>query len=137
MELDQAMIVAGIGCRRGASAADIEAVIAAALDRAGQPATALGAIATSAAKGDEAGIAAAAAARGVPLRLVGERDLAAAGAHAVTRSARVLALTGVPSVAEAAALAAAGSPNATATLVLARIALGPATCALAEAGGAP
>lgn len=152
------MIVAGIGCRKGASAADIEAVIAAALDRAGLAASALGAIATSAAKSDEAGIAAVAAARGVPLRLVGEHDLAAAGALAVTRSARVLALTGVPSVAEAAALAAAraaaaaceateperpsasagavGPPNA-ARLVLARVALGPATCALAEVGGAP
>jgi cobalt-precorrin 5A hydrolase len=147
MELDQAMIVAGIGCRKGASAADIEAVIAAALDRAGLPATALGAIATTVAKAGEAGIAAAAEVRGVPLRVVDEFALAAASARAVTHSKRVLALTGVPSVAEAAALAAAGragAPAGTANgssggprLVLPRIALGPATCALAETEDAP
>ena len=155
------MIVAGIGCRRGASVADIEAVIAAALARAGLPASALCAIATSATKAGEGGIAAAAAARGVPLRLVEQHDLVEAAAQVVTRSARVQALTGVPSVAEAAALAAAsaavhggsagavGVPEAAqargtantsgraARLVLARVALGPATCALAEAGGAP
>jgi cobalt-precorrin 5A hydrolase len=150
MELDQAMIVAGIGCRKGASAADIQAVIAAALDRAGLAATALGAIATSVAKAGEAGIAAAAEARGVPLRVVDERALLMAAANGVTRSTRVLALTGVPSVAEAAALAAAGTTVATGApartanassggprLVLPRIALGPATCALAETGDAP
>ena len=157
------MIVAGIGCRRGASAADIEAVIAAALARAGLPASALCAIATSATKAGEGGIAAAAAARGVPLRLVEQHDLVEAAAQVVTRSARVQELTGVPSVAEAAALAAAlaavhgagagagavGVPEAAqargtantsgrvARLVLARVAVGPATCALAEAGGAP
>ena len=59
------------------------------------------------------------------------RDLEAASARAETRSARVLALTGVPSIAEAAALAAAGPA---ARLILPRIKLGPATCALAVAG---
>jgi cobalt-precorrin 5A hydrolase len=39
---------------------------------------------------------------------------------------------GVPSVAEAAALAAAGPSS---SLLAARIAAGPATCALAETGG--
>jgi cobalt-precorrin 5A hydrolase len=46
----------------------------------------------------------------------------------------VLALAGVPSVAEAAALA-AGGPRA--RLILPRIAVGPVTCALAESGDAP
>jgi cobalt-precorrin 5A hydrolase len=45
----------------------------------------------------------------------------------------VIALAGVPSVAEAAALAAAGPA---ARLIVARIAVGPATCALADAGAA-
>ena len=45
-----------------------------------------------------------------------------------------MALTGVPSVAEAAALAAGG---AAARLVAPRIVVGPATCALADTGGAP
>jgi cobalt-precorrin 5A hydrolase len=46
----------------------------------------------------------------------------------------VLALAGVPSVAEAAALAAAG-PKA--RLILPRIVVGPATCALASTEEAP
>jgi len=125
------MIVAGIGCRKAATAAEIEAAIAAALARAGLDASALSLIATSAAKAGEGGIAAAAAARGVPLQLVAQLDLEAAGARAATWSGRVFALAGVPSVAEAAALAAGG---ATARLVVPRIVLGAATCALAIRG---
>ena len=45
-----------------------------------------------------------------------------------------MALAGVPSVAEAAALA-AGGPDA--RLIVPRIAVGPATCALAATGAAP
>lgn len=128
------MIVAGIGCRKGASADDIGTVIARALDRAGFPADGLDLIATSAAKGGEPGIAAAAAALGVPLVLVPQSDLEAAGVRTQTRSERVIALAGVPSVAEAAALA-AGGPKA--RLILPRVAVGPATCALVDTGGAP
>jgi cobalt-precorrin 5A hydrolase len=127
----EAVIVAGIGCRRGASAADVAAVINAALARAALKPDALDAIATSAAKGGEPGIAAAAASFGLPLVLVPQADLAAADARTTTRSERVLALTGVASVAEAAALA-AGGPQA--RLLAPRIVLGPATCALARSG---
>lgn len=102
------MIVAGVGCRAGASAREIEAAIAAALDGARVPAGALGLIATSFAKAHEPGIAAAAAGRGVKFVVVPQAELEAAASRAVTRSERVLALTGVPSVSEAAALAAAG-----------------------------
>src|SRR5262249_60433934 len=84
-------------------------------------------IATSAAKGDEPGIAAAASAIGVPLVLIPQGNLEAAGIRAATRSERVIALAGVPSVAEAAALA-AGGPAA--RLIAAPIAVGPAPCAL-------
>ena len=125
------MIVAGVGCRKGALAADIEAAIVAAFVRAGIAATELRLIATSAAKGGESGIAAVASAIGVPLVLIPQGDLAAAGERTVTRSERVIALTGVPSVAEAAALA-AGGPAA--RLIVPRIAVGPATCALADTG---
>jgi cobalt-precorrin 5A hydrolase len=134
MGLDQAMIVAGVGCRAGASAGEIEAAIAAALDRAGLAANALGAIATSYAKRGEAGIAAAAWERGVRFVVVPQAEFEAAGVRAVTRSERVLALTGVPSVSEAAALA-AGGPAA--RLIAPRIAVGPATCALAITGDEP
>jgi cobalamin biosynthesis protein CbiG len=122
------MIVAGIGCRRGTSAPDIEAAIRAALAQAGMAADALTAIATTAAKHDEAGIEAAAANLGVDVVLVAEAELKAVGNRTETKSARVLALAGVPSVAEAAALAAAG-PSA--RLISARLVLGSATCALA------
>src|ERR1700680_3370464 len=97
MDLDQIMIVAGVGCRKGAQAADIAAAIAAAFARAGIAATTLRLIATTAAKGGEPGIAAAASAIGVPLVLIPQDDLAAAGARTATRSERVIALTGVPS----------------------------------------
>ena len=106
------MIVAGVGCRKGASADDIGAVIADALARAGFAPEALDLIAAPELKRDEHGVAAAAAALGVPL----------------VRSERVLALMGIPSVAEAAALAGGGP---TARLIVPRIAIGPATCALA------
>src|SRR5262249_59286599 len=56
----------------------------------------------------ERGVAAAAAALGVPLVLIAKADLKAASARAETRSERVLALMGIPSVAEAAALAGGG-----------------------------
>jgi cobalt-precorrin 5A hydrolase len=132
--MGEAMIVAGVGCRRGTAAVQIEAAIAAALAGAGLGLTAVRLIATSAAKADEPGIAAAASSIGVPLVLVAQDDLVAAGARAVTRSERVLALTGLSSVAEAAALA-AGGPAA--RLIAPRIAVGPATCALADSGGGP
>ena len=125
------MIVAGIGCRKGASAHDIGAVIADALTRAGFAADALDLIAAPEFKRGEHGVAAAAAALGVPLVLIAKADLQAAGARAETHSRRVLALTGVASIAEAAALA-AGGPAA--RLVLPRVVVGPATCALAVAG---
>ncbi len=123
------MIAAGVGCRKGVRAADIEAAIMAAFAQAGVAASELRLIATPAAKGGEPGLVAAASAIGVPLVLIPPGDLAAAGTRAPTRSERVMALAGVPSVAEAAALA-AGGPAA--RLVLPRIAIGPATCALAE-----
>ena len=128
------MIVAGVGCRRGTSAAQIEAAITVALGRAGLGIAADHAVATSAAKAGEPGIAAAAASIGVPLVLVAKDQLAAAGLRAATRSERVLALAGEPSVAEAAALA-AGGPAA--RLVAPRIVVGPATCALADSGRGP
>jgi cobalt-precorrin 5A hydrolase len=133
MGLDKTMIVAGVGCRRGAPAPDIEAAIRAALERAGVAAHALDCIATIGAKATEAGIAAAAANLGVAVVLVPDAELQAAGLRAETRSERVLALTGVPSVAEAAALAAAG-PSA--RLISPRLVMGAATCAVAASEAA-
>jgi cobalt-precorrin 5A hydrolase len=128
------MIVAGVGCRRGSSAAAVTAAIEAALARTGLAMEGLGVIATAATKRGESGITAAASALGIPVVFISQADLESAGSRAVTRSVRVVALMGVPSVAEAAALA-AGGPKA--RLVAARIAVGPATCALAETDAMP
>jgi cobalt-precorrin 5A hydrolase len=123
------MIIAGMGCRKGASQAEVEAAIDDALTQAKRAREALALIATSDGKAGEPGIIAAARARGVPLVRVAPSDLEAAGSRAQSSSPRVKALVGVPSVAEAAALA-AGGPNA--KLILPRISVGPVTCALAE-----
>src|SRR5260221_13343773 len=121
------MIGAGAGGGKGARAAALEGGLVAAFARVGVATTELRFIATSAAKGGEPGIAAAASAIGVPLVLIPQGDLAAAGMRATTRSERVMALAGVPSVAEAAALV-AGGPDA--RLIVPRNAVGPAACAL-------
>jgi cobalt-precorrin 5A hydrolase len=134
MAVGQTMIVAGVGCRKGVLAADIKAAIMAACAEAGVAASQLRLIATSAAKGGEPGVVAAASAFGLPLVVIAPGDLAAAGTRAATRSERVIALVGVTSVAEAAALA-AGGPAA--RLIAPRIAVGPATCALAVSGEVP
>lgn len=130
----EAVIVAGIGCRKGASAAQIEAAIETALERAGRPLARIDLMATAASKSGEDGIAASATARGLRLIFLAQPELETASARGATWSARVLALAGVPSVAEAAALAACG-PKA--RLILPRIVVGPVTCALAESGEAP
>jgi cobalt-precorrin 5A hydrolase len=136
--MGEAMIVAGVGCRRGASAAEIETAIAAALAQAGLASPGIDLLATATFKGDEPGIAAAAAARGVDLILVAQTDLERAGGRAA-HSRRVAGLMGVGSVAEAAALA-VGGPAA--RLVVPRLVIGRVTCALAmaetaAAGAAP
>jgi cobalt-precorrin 5A hydrolase len=133
MGLDQAMIIAGVGCRKGTAAAAIEAAIAAALAGSGIDAKSLGVIATADAKANEPGIADAAAALGVRLVLVPRIELADASARALTNSERVRHHIGVPSVAEAAALAVGGP---TARLIAPRMVVGPATCALATCGEA-
>jgi len=134
MGLGETVIVAGIGCRKGASAAQIDAAIETALERAGRPLARLDLMATSERKREEEGITEAASARGLRLILVAQADLEIAAARGATWSQRVLALAGVPSVAEAAALAAAG-PRA--QLILPRLVVGPVTCALASADDAP
>jgi cobalt-precorrin 5A hydrolase len=132
MGVGETVIVAGIGCRKGATEAQIEAALTAALEQAGRPLAKIDLLATSAQKRAEPGIAAAAKARKLPLKLVAQADLEAASARGTTWSQRVLALAGVPSVAEAAALAAAGPGS---QLILPRITTGPVTCALASDEG--
>jgi cobalt-precorrin 5A hydrolase len=93
-------------------------------------ASALGLIATAQDKADEIGIVDAAAALGAPLVLVSQPALVTAGERVITKSERVQELMGIPSMAEAAALAAGGT---NARLLAPRIVVGPVTCALGEA----
>jgi len=125
------MTVAGIGCRKGATATEINAAIDAALKEAGRSPDVLSLIATSDGKGGEQGLIEAAQERGVQLVLVKPTALEAAGPRTRSFSPRVQEMFGVPSVAEAAALA-AGGPQA--ELLVPRLVLGPVTCAIAGAG---
>jgi cobalt-precorrin 5A hydrolase len=134
MDVDQAMIIAGVGCRKGVQPGEVKAVILSAFERAGIAISELRLIATIDTKSREKGIEVAASVMRVPLVLKTPADLAPVLTRIKTRSARVEALVGVPSVAEAAALA-AGGPSA--RLVAPRIVVGPATCALAQTEEAP
>ena len=117
------MIVAGLGCRRDAGADDVAAVVRLA---AATASLAVDALAAPWFKRDEQGLHGAAALLGLPLLFVDAPGMEAVQPACPTWSAAALAATGLASVAEAAALAASGG-----RLLLPRIALGGATCALA------
>lgn len=120
-------VIAGIGCRRGTDAADIIAVLRDAEARAGATAIAL---AAPGFKSHESGLRDAAAELDLSLILLDDNLLAAVQSLCPTRSSAAARHTGHASIAEAAALAAAG-PGA--ILLLARITHPTATCALAVA----
>ena len=122
VDLDQAMIVAGFGCRSAITRAEAEAALQAAAE--GQ---AVAVLATSRQRAGEAGLQDLAAALGLPLLAVDDAALKAAAPRCLTHSPRSLAATGLPSLAEAAALAAAGPGS---VLLGPRVAIGPVTCAL-------
>ena len=123
------MIVAGVGCRSEISAEQIESAIAAAAEQSRVPTHQISLIAIPATRSTERGIQLVAAARGVPIVLVPQPALEAEDSRTVTRSQRSKDAMNVHSVAEAAALAAAGPGG---RLLAPRIAVGPVTCALAE-----
>ncbi len=127
------MIAVGIGCRRDSPAERIAAAIGEALARAGLAAARVDALAAPDFKAREAGIAAAAANLGLPLRLVERSRLEAVQALCATSSAAAERATGLGAVAEAAALAACGRNP---VLVQARIARDDVTCAVARGDGA-
>ncbi|OAS26763.1 hypothetical protein A5481_04670 [Methylobacterium platani] len=126
-------VVAGIGFRHATLPGEIVSLVADGLRQAGLAGARLVALATAEDRADDPAIREAAGTLGVPLVAVGVEALREAGRRVVTRSVRIEALRGVGSLAEAAALAAAG-PDA--RLVLPRIASAGATCALAASGDA-
>ena len=102
----------------------------AALRQAGLARTALNGLATAASKTTEPGLREAARALSLELRGIAPEALDAVAQGCVTHSPRVMEILGVPSLAEAAALAGAG-PGA--ILIQARVSIaGQATCALAR-----
>jgi cobalt-precorrin 5A hydrolase len=121
-------IVAGLGFRKNAGADAIGGAVAAALEAAGVEASALDALATLADKAAEPGFLKAAQRLRLRVALVSAADMTEASEGGLTVSERVLAEKGVPSVAEATALAAAG-PGA--RLLCARVTNREAACAIA------
>jgi cobalt-precorrin 5A hydrolase len=125
---DRKTIVAiGIGCKRGCSSEAIVALVEraiAAASCAGAPA----ALFTHEAKQSEAGLASAAKALGLPLVFLDGQVLREASLRAATNSPRVMAMFGLPSIAEAAALAGAGHAS---VLLVTRMSDGGASCAIA------
>jgi len=101
------MIVAGIGCRKGATAEQIVAVIRQALEQHGLAMTDIGLLATGEVKRHEPGISEAATRLGVPLLVLDDGRLRAAAPSCLTSSAASMEIAGVPSLSEAAAIAGA------------------------------
>lgn len=128
------MIVAGIGCRKNASAEEVMAAVHGALSHHCLAAAQLDALATVPLKGDELGIRIAAERLGLGLVVATEMELRAAEGNTLSLSQVSLDATGTASASEAAALAVAGFGS---RLMGPRIAIGPATCALAINGDAP
>ena len=129
------MIAAGFGCRSRCSAADICAALELALAANGARVADVNGL-FGAELAAPAALREAAALLGKPLVLLPRAALAATAGSALTRSVRVLARFGLPSIAETAALAGALELGAGGTLAARllspRLAAGAATCALAR-----
>jgi cobalt-precorrin 5A hydrolase len=125
----EAMIVAGIGLRAGASWQDVVELISLAVRTAALSLDDLDRLATLDARANEEGFTTAARHLKLPAIGVPAEAMRAVAPSVRTHSSRVEALHGVGSIAEASALAAAGKD---ARLLLRRIASTRVTCALAQ-----
>jgi cobalt-precorrin 5A hydrolase/precorrin-3B C17-methyltransferase len=123
-------LVLGIGASRGVSGGEIADLVARVLAYAGLAAESVCAVATADVKADEAGLLAYAAGRGLPL--VTFPAAALAQVTVPNPSEVVRAAVGTPSVAEAAALLAAGARGRGAELVAGKTASAMATVAVAR-----
>ena len=128
------MIVAGIGSRKGVTAADVLAAIDAALAAHGLTRAQIDRLATAPLKRDEPALGVASVAIGRELIIVDDGALRAASPRTLTHSELSLAMTGAPSVSEASALAAAGPAS---RLLGPRLVVGSVTCAIAVDGDLP
>ena len=126
------MIVAGLGFRRGTSTEQLERVVRLALDSFDVPADRLQAIATETQKAAEPSLPELARRLSTAIVACTLNDLAGMAGRISTPSQRVTAAKGVPSIAEAAALVAAGRNG---RLLGKRVATREATCAIAIGDG--
>ncbi|MGO9236146.1 MAG: cobalamin biosynthesis protein [Methylocella sp.] len=123
----KAAVAIGIGCKKGCSTETIVALVTRVI-AAASCAGASACLFTHEAKKCEAGLAEAAKALGLPLVFLEAEVLQQASLRAVTRSSKVMALFGLPSIAETAALAGAGPSS---VLLVTRMSDGGASCAIA------
>jgi cobalt-precorrin 5A hydrolase len=128
MGMDETMIVAGIGSRKGVAATAVLAAIDAALAAHGLTRDQIDRLATAPLKRDEPALHAASVEIGLELVVVDDAALSVASPRTLTRSELSLAMTGAPSVSEASALAAAGPAS---RLLGPRLVVGSVTCAIA------
>ena len=127
------MIAIGIGCKSGVTSDDVIALVEDGLSRV--EVETIAGLFTVASKAHESGLAEAAASLSLPLLFLPEIALKNVACRTETRSERVVALFGVPSIAETAALVGAGEGS---TLIVPRISRRGVTCAIAKsAGGRP
>jgi cobalt-precorrin 5A hydrolase len=126
-DMGKAAVAIGIGCKKGCSTETIVALVVRAM-AAASCAGASASLFTHESKKSEAGLAAAAKALGLPLVFLEAEVLRQASLRAATSSQRVMALFGLPSIAETAALAGAGPSS---VLLVARMSEGGASCAIA------
>jgi cobalt-precorrin 5A hydrolase len=126
------MIVAGVGSRRETEADELERVVRMALDLFRVPPERLELLATESEKATESAFLQ--VAQRLSVKLVGctMEDLDKVAGRVLTRSKLVLETKGVPSIAEASALVAAGR---NARLLGTRVATAGATCAIAIGDG--
>ena len=120
-------VAVGLGCRKDAPAHSIVALVREALARLPR-APGVVTLYSSQRKAQETGLRDAASALGYPLVFLDAAELSAVDARIVTRSPRVRKITGLDSVAEAAALAGGG---VNARIIVARLTAGGAACAIA------
>jgi cobalt-precorrin 5A hydrolase len=129
---EEAMIVAGVGCRRDTSADEIERVVRMALGMFDLAVERLDAIATESEKATEPAFPEAAQRLSVKLIACTPFDLDKVAGRVLTRSKLVLEAKGLPSIAEASALVVAGREG---RLLGTRVATERATCAIAIGEG--
>lgn len=126
--MGKTVIIAGFGCRKGVSEAEVATALHEALVAAKQGRMTVDCIAIPHFKADEVGLRLFAEGLGCAVKLINQSALEQGCTRAQTHSARVANHVGLSAVAESAALAAAGPDG---VLIAPRFVVGPVTCAIA------